>query len=169
MELNETNRLLLMNQFKILSKLEGTNDYDNIIKILENGYEYEYNIFDNFIDPSISIEKCKYVYKILNMFDTLQSSLSRIKTNKITENDVEFKGFDGNNETCYMSYSEFIIEDLKKYTYIKKNEYNSHWPMINTYDTMYNVYKIYNNDLTKSLTEDEICEICYWIKPKPKN
>jgi uncharacterized protein YfbU (UPF0304 family) len=165
MDINKTNRLLLVNQFKILSILEKTDEYNDLIKILENGYKYEYNDIYYNINKSVSKEQCKYVRVILNMFDTLQISFSKLQTNKIIEDDVIFKGFDANDndESYLMSYTEFLIEDLNRYQFIKKIEgYNSHCPMLPTYNKMYETYKTFNKELNKDLTENEILQICYW-------
>lgn len=169
-KLSKKDRLLLRNQYEILSVLKPNYGYEKYIEMLEYGYEYEYN-FDDIIFESMSIDNCKYVYKILNMFDFLQLSFSKL-TNpiKIKEDDVIFNGFDANSniEVGYLGYVRFLIEELNKFNFIKKIDYNSHAPMIETYDRMYSIYEKIGKKLATTpiiyLTEDELCEICFWTQ-----
>jgi uncharacterized protein len=53
---------------------------------------------------------------------------------------VEFIGFDGNNETNYMSVARFLIDDLDRFSIFRGRELNSHMPSIHTYRRMLAVF-----------------------------
>ena len=54
---------------------------------------------------------------------------------------TQFTGFDGNNETEYMSVARFLILQLKRFTEFKDRDLNSHYPMIGRYRRMYSVFE----------------------------
>jgi uncharacterized protein YfbU (UPF0304 family) len=45
----------------------------------------------------------------------------------------KFRGFDGNNETEYMSIARFLIDDLNRFQRFKGRELNSHNPSVDGY------------------------------------
>ena len=57
----------------------------------------------------------------------------------LTPEMIQFKGFDGNNETKQMSYATYFIVDLDRYSEIQEysnNYYNSHGRMLPKYRAM---------------------------------
>ena len=54
---------------------------------------------------------------------------------------TQFTGFDGNNETEYMSIANFLILQLGRFTEFKDRELNSHYPMIGRYRRMYSIFE----------------------------
>jgi uncharacterized protein YfbU (UPF0304 family) len=107
-------------------------DYDNMIKALQYGYEYHYSdIFDCLFDEELSADGCREVLDILEMYRGIIYSYINLKREGIqlslTEDDIRFPGFDGNNEGKQMSYTEYFIKDLGRYDeieqYRRKNQY----------------------------------------------
>lgn len=58
MELTKIERLILMNQYRILAKLypEEEKDCEIAIKILANGYKYNYSSLFRYMDDDLSEE-----------------------------------------------------------------------------------------------------------------
>ena len=111
-------------------------DYENMIKALQYGYEYHYSdIFDCLFDEELSSEGCREVLDILEMYRGIIYSYNNLKRERkqlsLTEDDIRFPGFDGNNEGKQMSYTEYFSKDLGRYDEIEQlshGYYNSHWP-----------------------------------------
>jgi len=53
----------------------------------------------------------------------------------------EFKGFDGNNETEYLSTATFIINELDRFVEFKNQDLNSHMPSVPIYERMLPVFE----------------------------
>lgn len=119
-------------------------DYDNMIKALQYGYQYHYSdVFDCLFDDELSYEDCREVLDILEMYRGIIYSYINLKREgqkvTLTEDDIRFPGFDGNNEGKQMSYTEYFIKDLGRYDEIEQlshGYYNSHWPKLNDYRNM---------------------------------
>ena len=84
----------------------------------------------------------------MNLYESLIRSyndLSETEKSKIEKHDVDFTGFDGNSETSYLSYVRYILEELKRYGWIKDfhggDYFNSHMPMLGTYEKMLQRFK----------------------------
>lgn len=55
---------------------------------------------------------------------------------------VKFPGFDGNNETDYMSVAAFLVEKLDRFTALKgRARQNSHMPTLDGYRRMLKVFE----------------------------
>jgi len=165
MELSKKDRLLLINQYKILSLLDsGESDhYKELIEILESGYEIFYPMVDQLISDDMPSEKGKFVLEVLGMYRAIED-LKRIKYNEdiSKEHFSFFRGFDGNEETEYMSFTRFLIEIQGKFSeqiqYLKDNDnLNSHMQTIDKYSGMLKKWE----ELGKNyqLTEEQVLEI----------
>ncbi len=160
--LNDKDRAMFIYLFKIL-KNQGDEDYDydNMIKALQYGYVLHYeDVFSCLYDEELSKEDCKEVLDILEMYRGIIYSYHKLKNGvekgTLTDDDVRFKGFDGNIEMKQMSYATYFIVDLNRYNEIQElsnNYYNSHFPMLPTYRTMleiWNEYKAQGNGYAMS-------------------
>lgn len=165
-------REILANQFRILEKLEGDNqqrDYRNLIEALESGYELHYmDVFEDLSETTLSKDDCRRVLDILEMFRGLIYSYQGLKRDRVettlTENDVKFVGFDGNDplECKYMLYTSYFIQDLDRYSEIKEishPSFNSHSRMLSTYMSMlqrWNEFKQEKNINQYLMNEEQI-------------
>lgn len=144
MELTRKDRLFLVNQYKILEKLdpELSDYYSKTIEILENGYEYLYDFgIEHIHDGSdvMSEAECKEVWETMDMFDSIDRSLQDIPEADIDRTFASFKGYDGNREGKFLGFSEFTVNRDKRFTYLKlpkENYFNSHMPMRDIYARM---------------------------------
>jgi uncharacterized protein YfbU (UPF0304 family) len=96
MELTLKERLFLANQFKILEQLipAESRDYERARKILERGYSFEYHdLFGGFSEEGLSIEQCKEVMDILDVYRMMRYSYRNLpdKTG-IDERRLQFLG-----------------------------------------------------------------------------
>ncbi len=164
MELTEYQRLNLLNQYKILRDLAKIRKdeydiqyYNNLVKIVAEGYERDYELLTEEIDEEFSKEDCDFVWDTLEMYRAIHDSYYKIKKPTLSKSDIKFDGFDGNNEGRYYSLCRFILFDLKRYeeqTEDGRTDFNSHCRRCEKYRTMLSKW----NSLGKSyeLSEEEI-------------
>jgi uncharacterized protein YfbU (UPF0304 family) len=100
------------------------------------GLRWKYpNIFDNVeIDHAVVSE----VVHILDMWSFIESSYQRLSAEDKARieaeavpfgKDVQFTGFDGNNEGEYVGAARFLIEKLDRFSNFKGRDLDSHVPM----------------------------------------
>lgn len=177
MKMTQAERLILANQFELLSMRE--NNYisketaKKYSKILLEGYELLYDDIFSGMDHTVSREKCRFVLDVLNMYRIISNSyINLLKNNtnlSLTEEDIAFKGFDGNGEGEY-NFAKFFIEDYDRFGDLVENKYmelNSHSSSsISRYEKeLENYNKIIDDKKEKNkmnyldLTEEEIKSI----------
>ncbi|WYP24761.1 YfbU family protein [Alkalihalobacillus sp. FSL W8-0930] len=167
MKLNKQERLILINQYLILEKLDPSNagDLARYREALEMGYSRHYAEPPNAsLHEEMSLERCDLVIEILNMYRNLIFSSQKLNNGK---SDVKFSGFDGNeaSENDMLIYADYYVRDLSRFKEIEENlenenSFNSHFPMLETYKNMLEVYrgKLARNKFG-NLSEDDIKEI----------
>ena len=143
--LTRTERAQFIYLLKIL-KNQGDQeyDYDNLIKALQYGFELHYSdVLECLFDEELSADQCREVLDILEMYRGIIYSYINLKREgkqgTLTDEDVKFEGFDGNNETKQMSYTDYFIKDLDRYSEIEElshGYYNSHRQMLPKYRAM---------------------------------
>ena|SRR5260221_10633672 len=73
---------------------------------------------------------------------------------------VQFRGFDGNNESEYMSIARFMIDDLERFESFKGRDLNSHMPSVGSYRRMYQVFEpIRRTLIDRELNVDELAAV----------
>ena len=99
MELSESERLILSNQYKILEELypDEANIYRRHGKIVEEGYTLNYEEICTHIYDELSNKECREVLDILDMHSALRQSAQALTDEPSIS--ISFHGFDGNNET----------------------------------------------------------------------
>lgn len=153
MELTKKDRVLLINQYKILAALykDDVDHYEELIAILENGYEIFYSMLDEWVSDNVPDEEGKFVLNILDLYRAIDDVKRSSKDANLSEHSFAiFRGFDGNNETSYMGFARFLIEKQGKYSeqkdYLRKNDnMNSHMPMIAKYRKMLDKWQEFGN------------------------
>ncbi len=135
-KLDFKDRVILTNQFRILQKVDPDNDgtYGRAIEILESGYEAEYYSIARTINEPVSMEVCDEVRSILRMYRSLLSSYKQLSDKTgIADEDLAFRGFDGNNETEHLLYAEFLASEDE---YTESRVFNSHAQVLEMYRRM---------------------------------
>ncbi len=164
MEISKKDRVLLINQYKILSaiKPDESDHYNELIDILENGYEIFYSMIDEWISDEMPSDEGRFVLDILDLYRAIEYFKRSTKSEAISKNHFSvFAGFDGNNETQYMGFARFLIETQGKFSeqeqYFRQNDHlNSHMPMVSKYKKMLDTSKNYD---IWNMTEDQALAI----------
>lgn len=107
-------RQILVNQFRILAHLDpkSAEDYEANATILARGYTVQYDHVLRQIYEEMPVEDCTYVFDVLDMFDMLLHSYRTLKDKEgLVEEDVRFRGFDGNNETKRWAFAEHLKKE----------------------------------------------------------
>ncbi|MDT3668953.1 MAG: YfbU family protein [Aromatoleum sp.] len=144
MEITKRDRLILINQYRILASLNKNeaDHYEELISILENGYAIFYSQLDEWISDEMPEEEGRFVLEVLDLYRAVEDVKRASKDSRLLAHHYAFfRGFDGNNETEYMSFCRFLIEKQGKFQeqkqYLLKNDnLNSHMPMIEKYRRM---------------------------------
>lgn len=160
-------RLNLYNQYTILQKLsEMQGDeheaafYELRAKIISEGYIYDYYLLTECLSDDFSLEEAKLVWDTLDMYSAIYFSYEKLENPKLTREQINFDGFDGNHEIRSMIYCRFIINDLGRFSELSGNgheDYNSHSLCCNKYKNMIQKWK----DMGKpyELSEDQIAKL----------
>jgi uncharacterized protein YfbU (UPF0304 family) len=111
----------------------------------------------------------KDVVDILAMWSDIESayqSLSsedkaRIETEvEPLGRDVQFRGFDGNNESEHFGIALFLVNDLERFSELKGRDLNSHMPSLGMYRRMLATYTPLRSSLSYSpLTPSQLIQI----------
>ena len=143
MELSDAERLIIANQYKILSLLNDNKNekesYSNLERWLQEGYEFLYKNHPCLsVEPIFSKDKSDFVCTILELYDRLQQRYETLKDKgKLTKNNVLFPGFDGNHEGEYMCFTkELRVSDRFNYVELKNPDCNSHLALVDKYHRM---------------------------------
>lgn len=172
MELSKKDRLILVNQYRILQKLskEGyeIDNYEVKISALLNGFTLHYDdLFDEFSENELSKEESRYVLDVLELYRGIIFSYTRLcgenAVSKLTDDDVAFPGFDGNEETKYLAYARYFIEDLERYDELKQYraswDYDSHMNTTHRYETMLKEFNKIDFQYRYCMSEEQILKL----------
>lgn len=163
MQINIKDRVILINQYRILAALDKDNSdhYEELIGILEGGYEIFYSMLDQWISNDMPAEEGRFVLSILDLYRAIENTKRSTKHPDLINHHYSiFQGFDGNNETEYMGFCRFLIEKQGKFQeqqqyLIKNDNLNSHMPMIDKYKRMLaaaeNVVDIWNMSIEEAV------------------
>ncbi len=160
MDLTKTERLILINQYRMLSVIcpDEKKDSDIAIDILANGYKHNYDSLVDFLSDDMPEEISKEVIDILQMFRSLNNSYHELNDKSgIDKGNVIFQGFDGNEETEHYSYADFFINKYDRYSEFSKVAINSHCNMLYMYRPMLKAWSKYER--YQSLNKEQIIEI----------
>jgi uncharacterized protein len=159
-ELKKFERLLLTNQYRILSLLDQSNadHYDKLREALEKGYvaSYRDDLFAGIRD-GLSAEQCAFVVEVMNMYDALQRSYDALDEKQgIEEERTKFPGFESDYEIAQLGYARFVVEREGRFGHLKsvRADFISHRPMLDRYRRMYDVWRLAAN--RAELTRDDI-------------
>lgn len=170
MTISKTHRILLINQYKILGLLDEENKdhYDNLVEIYEMGYTKLYHLEDgNHPAEELSDDAQSFVWDVLDMYDRIGVHMEKnpSECEKIESHICSaFGGFDGNHETCLMSFAQYLVEREGYYDSIKKarkqrrlSSFNTHGPMSKKYRAMLGQFKKIKGK--GDWTEEEVLQV----------
>lgn len=156
LKLSEAERLILLNQYLILKKLdpEDSKDYDLKIEILQAGLVGAYRFVLTDLEPETPPEVFEKALEILDMYRRLIDSNATLESNGFPKERLRFPGFDGNNESSLSYSANVFVEKMGRYEEIGKIP-NTHMPVVFRYDKMLAKLSEYG-DKMHQLTKDEI-------------
>lgn len=150
MNLSPVERVILINQFKILAKLypEEEESFLNKCEVLQSGYTLNYSWILPNVSEEMSPETCREVLDILNMYDSIRISILEGATLPKEYSEIQnFRGFDANDESELYGYARYLMIDEGRYQELVKQcrlpgeddsypDVNSHFPMLSKYKKM---------------------------------
>ncbi|EGR2795793.1 hypothetical protein BOO29_07275 [Vibrio navarrensis] len=142
MEMSNTQRLILSNQYKLMSQLDPSNaaKYQRLKTIIERGYELQMRELNKDFG-CISEAHCKEVIDIMEMYHAMQESnkmLSDSERSEVDQRRLQFLGFDIASEAQLVHYVRFLVDSEGLYPQFDKadHHFNSQMPMLEKYRRM---------------------------------
>jgi uncharacterized protein YfbU (UPF0304 family) len=136
-KLTDTERLILANQYEILSELRKDEDYARMAKTLRNGHEWLYSQYFDYLSPNLPEHEVEHVLAILGIYGDLRDSYNKLSDKSgIEKHQVEFPGFDGNNEPELLSFARALRAHDRFAETLGEEAKNSHMPTTDVYQRM---------------------------------
>lgn len=112
-ELSYKDRLMLINQFKIIDLLNRNKDHELWIEALEYGFDCKYSDIVSDLSPDIG-DKSQLVYDILDLYREINYyKLSYVDDSVKNNYYSSFGGFDANHEQDYLYFSKYLFKQAK--------------------------------------------------------
>ena len=162
-QLTFTERLILANQFKILSIIDK-NDSDShkyCEEIVTHGYEGFYGELYTEIQNPILEEICTETCNILNMYREVENAIALLNDDEKEKVDLEkinFQGFDANNDR-HFGFMTFLVDKSGRYDEYKGKDINSHtMSSIGKYKRILRTFNTFGGD-KHSMTFDHLKQL----------
>lgn len=144
MEMTHAQRLILSNQYKMMTMLDPDNAerYRRLQTIIERGYGLQMRELDREFGE-LKEETCRIVIDIMEMYHALHVSWTNLKdASTIDERRVTFLGFDAATEARFLGYVRFMVNIEGRYTHFDAGThgFNAQTPMCDKYQRMLNVW-----------------------------
>ena len=144
MEMTNAQRLILSNQYKMMTMLDPANAerYRRLQTIIERGYGLQMRELDREFGE-LKEETCRTIIDIMEMYHALHVSWSNLQDQQsIDERRVTFLGFDAATEARYLGYVRFMVNVEGRYTHFDAGThgFNAQTPMWEKYQRMLNVW-----------------------------
>jgi uncharacterized protein YfbU (UPF0304 family) len=132
-------RLLLLNQFRILNALSESKEYVDQVTILEEGFEGEYHRVLPAFGPA-SEECCKFVNDVLQMYRLLEDYKAHHPedTEVADHSFATYRGFD---DATNAGYARWLLSQRRFEEVLTPwGDQNPHWDMERHYEPMVRVF-----------------------------
>ena len=137
LKLTDTERLILANQYEILAALKNDDSYGRIAEELRDGQEWLYQQHFDYFSPNMQEEDAEFVVTIVGIYSDLRDSYERLADKSgIEPHQVEFPGFDGNNEGELLSFARALRKSNRFIDTLPEHGKNSHMPTRDIYSRM---------------------------------
>lgn len=149
MEMTNAQRLILSNQYKIMTMLDPDNGerYRRWQTIIERGFGLQMCELDRDFS-AMSEETCRIIINIMEMYHALQVSNINLREHlkekvDIEERRLQFLGFDAATEARYLSYVRFLVNTEGRYTHFDSGShgFNAQTPMWEKYQRMLAIWQ----------------------------
>lgn len=144
MEMTHAQRLILSNQYRIMSLLDPDNAerYHRQQTIVERGYGLQMRELDHAMG-ALPEAVCRTIIDIMEMHHALHVSWSNLKDPTVLEERrLKFPGFDAATEAQYLGYVRFMVHVEGRYTQFDAgvHGFNAQTPMWEKYQRMLTVW-----------------------------
>lgn len=163
--------LLMMRDLYKQLKVEGEIDADFISEVIYGGHYWapKWEMSGLFHDEEDDPSDVHFVGEVLDMWSFIERSYERLdekeKARIETEaqpfgRDVQFPGFDGNNESSLLGIANFFIKKMDRFVEFKGRDLNSHFPTVDMYKRMLAVFAPMEKMLVgRGLNSDQIIQL----------
>lgn len=147
MEMTNAQRLILSNQYKLMSQLdpENASQYQRLQTIVERGYELQMCELNKEFG-CLSETQCREVIDSMEMYHAMQESYNLLKDTESQDVDPRrliFLGFDLATEAALVNYVRFLVNSEGLYPQFDKGDhhFNSQVPMQDKYRRMLSTWR----------------------------
>lgn len=163
MEMTNAQRLILSNQYFLMSQMDPANadKYKRLQTIIEHGYELQMSELSKEFG-CLSEAQCQEVIDVMDMYHAMQESYKMLdadQSRNIDSRRLNFLGYDLASEAQLVHYVRFLINIEQLYTQFDPSEhhFNSQIPMQNKYRRMLTTWR--NCPRQYHLSENELTQI----------
>ncbi len=147
MEMTNAQRLILSNQYTLMSQLDPANSqkYKRLQTIIERGYELHMRELNKEFG-CLKEEQCREIIDIMEMHHAMQESHRILSSGDQTEVEprrLAFLGFDLATEAQLVNYVRFLTDSEGLYPQFDKGDhyFNSQIPMLDKYRRMLSTWR----------------------------
>ncbi len=147
LDLTLKDRLTLNLLFKILEKVDDDDAYGYRVHqtTLQKGYEAQYpSLVARFNRDGVSVEISREVLQILHLHQALRAASAKHgKKSDTLEGEVDFRGFDEQNEPQHYWFALYFLQTLGRFQdlHLENDDCNSRKPMLPRYRAMLGAWK----------------------------
>lgn len=147
MEMTNAQRLILSNQYYLMSQMDPENSakYQRLQTVVERGYELQTRELNKEFGCLTEAE-CREVIDIMEMYHAMQESNKMLAEQERVEVDqrrLQFLGFDIASEAQSVHYVRFLVDSEGLYPQFDKadHHFNSQMPMLEKYRRMLTTWR----------------------------
>ncbi|NOH95343.1 YfbU family protein [Vibrio sp. 99-70-13A1] len=147
MEMTNAQRLILSNQYKLMSQMDPENSakYQRLQTIVERGYELQMRELNKEFG-CLTESECRETIDIMEMYHAMQESnkmLADSERQDVDQRRLQFLGFDIASEAQSVNYVRFLIDSEGLYPQFDKadHHFNSQMPMLEKYRRMLTTWR----------------------------
>ncbi|GKX54138.1 UPF0304 protein [Leminorella grimontii] len=149
MEMTNAQRLILSNQYKMMTMLDPENAerYRRLQTIVERGFGLQMKELEREFGE-LTEETCRTIINIMEMHHALRVSFENLRDHlkdkaEIDERRIAFLGFDAATEARYLSYVRFLVNTEGRYTHFDSGThgFNSQTKMWDKYQRMLAIWQ----------------------------
>jgi uncharacterized protein YfbU (UPF0304 family) len=172
-KLTEAERLILRNQYEILSRLakngEEKEQFGQALEIVEWGYELNYDDLAPEVGEEIEADECLFVIDVLGMYEKIDSALENLAVDAPARHEywAKFRGF---NESKYARYAKFLISRQGRFPGFKDASLNCKHGTVGKYQTMIVTFEgLRSRKRFEPLSEEDLVQLFERAKSGQEN
>ncbi|MEZ9857816.1 YfbU family protein [Vibrio splendidus] len=147
MEMTNAQRLILSNQYYLMSQMDPENSakYQRLQTVVERGYELQMRELNKEFGCLTEAE-CREVIDIMEMYHAMQESnkmLAEQERAEVDQRRLQFLGFDIASEAQSVHYVRFLVDSEGLYPQFDKadHHFNCQMPMLEKYRRMLTTWR----------------------------